>query len=189
MVIIVPYRNRPEHLEQFTKVMAAHDVYIIEQVDDKPFNRGKLINVGFLEVMPSSFVAHDVDMIPIKVDYSVNYGIVQLAKSDIQKVDYLGGVTKYYWHGFQAAGGYHNEFFHRAEDNEMMFHLKRMGIPVTNNFGTFVNLPHPRTGPEFIPELWQKAQIPRNINMLENCHYTLISKENKGLYTLIKVEL
>lgn len=190
MTIIVPYRNRPDHLEAFTKVMSAHDVYVIEQADDKPFNRGKLINIGFLEIQPQYFVAHDVDMIPIKVDYSETKGVTQLAKSDIQLVDYLGGVTMFSAEIFRNVGGYHNDYWHRAEDNCMMFNLKRFGIPVLNRFGTFINLPHERTGPEFIPELWRKAQLPRLIqNQLSICKYNVVSEEDKGLYKHIKVEL
>lgn len=191
--ILVPYRNRENHLLEFVPRLKSHipncEIYVAEQADSKPFNRGKLLNALFIEFAPTFFVCHDVDLLPIKVDYSPTFGVTQLVNSDIQKVGYLGGVTMFDIGTFKKIGGYHNDYFHRAEDNELAFQIQRVGIRVNARIGTFVNLPHQRTGPEFIPELWQKAQIPRNINMLENCHYTLISRENKGLYTLIKVEL
>lgn len=194
--IIVPYRDREEHLKQFIPHMNMYlpdaNIVIVEQTDEKPFNRGKLINIGFLETgWPDWLVAHDVDLLPIDADYSIdpNFSVVQLIKSDIQKTDYLGGVTLFFRGRFQQAMGYHNDYFHRAEDNEMMFRLKSMLLPVSNRFGSFIQLPHPRTGPEFIPELWQKAQLPRTINMLETCKYALISKEVHDTHTHLKVAL
>ena len=55
--IVVPYRNREEHLKQFVPYMEEYlakekipfHIYIIHQADDKPFNRAKLLNVGYKE--------------------------------------------------------------------------------------------------------------------------------------------
>lgn len=193
LAIIVPYRDRKSHLDQFiphmNKYLPDAKVVIVEQEDDKPFNRGRLLNVGFLEINPLCFVAHDIDMLPSKVDYSSWLGITQLADSNIQQTSYLGGVTMFDAFAFRLAGGYHNDFFHRAEDNELMFHLQRRGLGVNYRVGIFTNLPHPRTGPEFIPELWQKAQLPRTKNMLKTCEYQLISKEVFDSYIHLKVSL
>ena len=60
--IVVPYRNREIHLEFFQQFMnayfhrffrdiAAFDIWIIEQADDKLFRRSSLVNVGILEGM------------------------------------------------------------------------------------------------------------------------------------------
>jgi hypothetical protein len=193
MAIIVPYRNREDHLKQFiphmNKYLPDAKIVIVEQADNKPFNRGKLINCGFIEANCHYFVAHDIDMLPVDVDYSKGFGIIQLASSEIQPSGYLGGVTMFNEFAFRDVGGYHNDYFHRAEDNELMFHLMRNKNKVTNRFGKFHQLPHPRTGPEFIPELWAKAQLPRKINMLENCRYELISKEVFDTHTHLKVTL
>lgn len=180
--IIVPYRDREEHLKQFIPhlykyIPSGTFIAIVEQCDEKAFNRGKLLNIGAIEC-PSEFLCfHDVDMLPVKVNYNERIGVQQLATSEIQKQGYLGGVTMFDMQTFKRVGGYHNDYFHRAEDNEMMFHLKHLKIPVYYRTGTFVQLPHGRPGPEFIPELWEKAQLPRAKNMLETCKYELISKE------------
>ena len=79
--IIVPYRDRQEHLEKFIKQIPSYlsnndieyELIVVEQSDKKPFNRGKLLNIGFLEAKKldcNYVVFHDVDMIPIDVDYS-----------------------------------------------------------------------------------------------------------------------
>ncbi len=193
MTIIIPYRDRPEHLQAFVDHMLAfpgHEIVIVEQAPGKPFNRGKLINCGYLETLPTHFVAHDIDMLPIDVDYSPHDGITQLAGSDIQLQDYLGGVTMYDANTFRRLGGYHNDYFHRGEDNENRFNAHRLGIPIHNNHGTFFVLPHPRTGPEFIPALWIKAQQRRTIqDQLSVCEYTVLSKVVNENITHIVVEI
>lgn len=193
LAIIVPYRNRPEHLQQFIPHMNAYlpnaRVVIIEQADDKPFNRGKLLNVGFKEVDSLYYCFHDVDHLPVSVPYICSTGVNQLAYSNIQTHNFLGAVTMYDKQTFEKAEGYHNDYFHRAEDNEMMTNLILKRITVSHRFGTFRQLPHPRTGPEFIPELWQKAQLPRTKNMLNTCQYELISKEIHPTHTHLRVVL
>ena len=50
-----------------------YEIFIIEQSDDKPFNRGKLLNAGYKYALDKGcdyFVFHDVDMLPEDVDYS-----------------------------------------------------------------------------------------------------------------------
>jgi hypothetical protein len=56
LAIIVPYRDREDHLKQFVPYMenylledlegeADYRIFIINQDDDKPFNRAKLLNI------------------------------------------------------------------------------------------------------------------------------------------------
>ena len=79
LAIVVPYRDRAEHLRYFTPHMTAYferdkldryirySVHIVEQVGDEPFNRGRLCNAGFALVKDSAdYVCfHDVDYLPI----------------------------------------------------------------------------------------------------------------------------
>ena len=54
LAIIVPYRDREEHLSKFLPAMKKcdfldgidYEIMIVEQEEGKPFNRGKLLNVG-----------------------------------------------------------------------------------------------------------------------------------------------
>jgi hypothetical protein len=72
--IVVPYRDRKSHLDNFIPYMEKflsddeidYNIFIIEQFDDKPFNRAKLLNIGFKESEGFDYFAfHDVDMLPL----------------------------------------------------------------------------------------------------------------------------
>lgn len=78
VAIVVPYRDRREHLKQFTLYMhqflpdqlIEYTIYVIEQSDEKPFNRAKLFNVGVEEINKIEpdiccFIFHDVDLLPL----------------------------------------------------------------------------------------------------------------------------
>lgn len=195
-IIIVPYRNREQHLGIFLAHMikrySSIPICIVEQSDNKPFNRAKLLNIGFLENPKySHYIFHDVDMLPIDVTYTIKYTvpIVQLASSTIQLFGYLGGVTRFTKMAFIKSGGYNNNYFHRAEDNEMMFNLKRLGMNVIMKPGMFKYLAHERKGPEFDPGLWELAKKPREVqNNLskEACRYTIVNEtDTKGLKHIV----
>jgi hypothetical protein len=75
LAVIVPFKNRDSELAEFVPFMSkflskqniAHEIWIVDQAeDDKTFNRGWLINVGF--VLSNStcdyLVMHDVDLLP-----------------------------------------------------------------------------------------------------------------------------
>ena len=74
-IVLIPYRNREKHLEYFLKHSAPKlkakldnfELLIIEQsADNKLFNRGKLLNVGFDycndDEQEIYFFHHDVDI-------------------------------------------------------------------------------------------------------------------------------
>ncbi|KAH7957613.1 hypothetical protein HPB52_020782 [Rhipicephalus sanguineus] len=77
VAILVPYRNRTEHLKIFAynihKVLSRqqidYGVFVIEQGDSAGFNRAKLFNIGYVEATAlydyQCFVFHDVDMVPV----------------------------------------------------------------------------------------------------------------------------
>lgn len=72
----MPYRNREEQLKifvnyfhQFLQQQKLHyRIYIVEQNDNKPFNRAKMFNIGVYEANRNKFpcvILTDVDLIPI----------------------------------------------------------------------------------------------------------------------------
>ena len=79
--VIIPYREREEHLERFiehfTKFMSDkkinYQIFVIEQYDLKPFNWARLLNIGYKIAMSHGcdYVCfHDADMLPEEADYS-----------------------------------------------------------------------------------------------------------------------
>lgn len=78
IAIIVPYRKRSHQLAAFMKHMHPflqrqaidYGIYFVEPVGNITFNRGLLLNIGFLESLKLSadrwdcFIFHDVDLLP-----------------------------------------------------------------------------------------------------------------------------
>jgi hypothetical protein len=140
--IIIPYRNRYDHLLQFKlhiqRYLKSKDIkyelIIVEQDDEKPFNRGKLLNIGFKiaqERKCDYVVFHDVDMLPIDVDYSYSPDPLHLATSftgDINRVvfdEYFGGVTLFPSDIFENINGYSNEYWGWGfEDDDLLYRCK-----------------------------------------------------------------
>lgn len=194
MHILVPYRDRAEHLKKFIPYMQEYlpgaIIVVIEQMGERPFNRGKLLNIGYLETKPEYFIAHDVDHLPMLASYSPRPGVTQLVGSCIQVTDYLGGVTMFDKTSFEQIGGYNNSYFHRAEDNEIMFNIKRQGMAINRRFGKFNVLTHQRPEVEFDPALWKLAQKPREIqSQLSCCVYEVIKKVQEENTTHLYVSI
>lgn len=180
LAFIVPYRDRLQHLNKFlphhAKMFPNARFVVVEQEPGKPFNRGKLLNIGFLESQDRDYFAfQDVDMLAIKADYSPPQTIRQLASSNIQRVGYFGGVTLFSKEAFLKAEGYSNEFFSRAEDNEFFRQVTQKGIAIEYKFGKFMVLSHVRPKLEFDPVLWERAQQPRVNDGLSFCDYKILS--------------
>ncbi len=82
--IVVPYRDRPQHLDLFARAVRAYfardkadraipyRVTVVEQAPGLAFNRGMLGNIGFVLGRAASDYTcfHDVDYLPIWADYS-----------------------------------------------------------------------------------------------------------------------
>ena len=76
VAIIVPFRDREEHLRTFLFHMHSflprqqvdYGIFIVEQDGNGAFNRAMLLNVGAAEALKSydfqCFIFHDVDLLP-----------------------------------------------------------------------------------------------------------------------------
>jgi hypothetical protein len=83
VAILIPYRDREDHLKQFLFHMhpllarqeLSYGIYLIEPVANITFNRGILLNAGFIESNKQSrdkwecHAYHDVDLLP-EYDYA-----------------------------------------------------------------------------------------------------------------------
>jgi len=149
--VIVPFRDREEHLEKFIKQVPPYltnndidyELIVVEQSDKKPFNRGKLLNIGFIEARKLEcdyVVFHDVDMIPVDVDYSYSDIPLHLATSfelendkskNLSFDDYFGGVTMFSKEAFEKINGYSNLYWGWGfEDDDLLFRSKKENLPL-----------------------------------------------------------
>ncbi|XP_078604004.1 beta-1,4-galactosyltransferase 1-like [Branchiostoma floridae x Branchiostoma japonicum] len=149
VAILVPYRDRREHLHIFLnhihpilkRQLLDYGVYVIEQYGDEPmFCKGLLYNVGFTEVLKNRsydcFVFHDVDLL-LEDDrniYSCSSSPRHLSVA-IDKFNYtlpykqlFGGVTLLSASHYQTLNGYSNLYCGwGGEDDDMylrLFHKK-----------------------------------------------------------------
>jgi len=141
--VIVPYRKRPTHLRQFQESIKEYlkdydyELIVVEQADDLPFNRGKLLNIGFKTAIRKQcdyVVFHDVDMLPRDVDYSYSEVPLHLAtdfinsKKEIFKT-YFGGVTMFPIESFKRINGYSNEYWGWGfEDDDLLLRCTEQNV-------------------------------------------------------------
>ena len=136
IIFIVPYRNRMEHKQFFTKYMEFimedykkedYETYFVHQCDNRPFNRGAMKNIGFLamrEKYPNdykniTFVFHDVDTLPYTknlLPYETTSGIVKHFYGFYYT---LGGIFSIKGQNFEKVNGFPNFWGWGMEDNMM----------------------------------------------------------------------
>ena len=194
--IIIPYRDRAEHLKVLLKnindkVKEKFDVLIVEQFNNKPFNRGKLLNIGFDYKKNNSdyFCFHDVDMIPNEyVDYSYpDNAAIHLAakvsqfKYELPCEEYCGGVNLFTKNDFVKINGFSNEYWGwGAEDDDLYLRIINSNLKFERRSCTFESLPHKKNINE--------ENYKKNHNKLNSKYdYTLDGLSNLS-YKLIKNE-
>ena len=149
--VIVPYRNREYQLNQFKSHISEYlkskdipfELIIVEQDDAKLFNRGMLLNIGFKEAKKLKcdyVVFHDVDMLPIEVDYSYSEIPLHLSTDFVLQNnekprtifdEYFGGVTIFPINEFEKIDGYSNKYWGWGyEDNDLLLRCKEKFVPL-----------------------------------------------------------
>ena len=149
-IILIPYRNREKHLEEFIrdviplfeKHMSSFKIVIIEQEQCTLFNRGKLLNIGFNEYkhLGNTFFNHDIDVIPTEKAIQEIYltqpnrpvkGFTGLLNSSCNT---LGGIIKFDKETFELCNGYPNNFWGwGVEDKALQNRAEFNNIPITKN--------------------------------------------------------
>ena len=154
LLILVPYRDRLQHLRVFGPKLAAFlerrripfTIGVVHQCDEAPFNRGKLINAGFLENPGGThIVAHDVDLVP--QDPSCNYHPsptpLNLYCRHVPFQAFFGGIVMLTREHYQKVNGFSNEYWGWGqEDDELRERLRHAGLRFTRRTGNWRCLPH-----------------------------------------------
>ena len=175
LCIVVPYRDRQTHLAEFIPYIQNtlnsqdidYHILIVEQEAGKPFNRAKLLNVGYdySKTEYDYYCFHDVDMLPLDSDYNYCESPTHLAAAAEQfnwtlpYPQYFGGVTIFNNESFEIINGYSNEYWGwGAEDDDVYRRVTVKGLTPCRKQGRYRSLHHDR----FIPSF----QYNQNINYL-----------------------
>ncbi|TWW54376.1 Beta-1,4-galactosyltransferase 1, partial [Takifugu flavidus] len=140
VAIIIPYRNRHEHLKHLlfylhpmlVRQQLDYGIYVINQDGEGVFNRAKLMNVGFAEALKDydyeCFVFSDVDLVPMddrnlyRCFESPRHLSVAIDKFNFQ-LPYntiFGGVSSFSKQQFLTVNGYSNTYWGwGGEDDDM----------------------------------------------------------------------
>jgi hypothetical protein len=162
IAIIVPYRDlhpaqkRAEHLEKFIAYMgifmekaisqfnknARFHIFIVEQSPEHKFNRGALLNLGFIEASKQGynvFIFHDVDLLPgesMSSYYTKNPDIpIHIARcwDRYKGQEYLGGIISISKKDFIALNGYPNNYWGwGGEDDELRRRVNEINLQIEN---------------------------------------------------------
>lgn len=161
-VIVVPFRAsggtegdaRLRHLNEFKRFVrytfgetGGVRVFVIHQTPGKKFNRGVLLNVGFLQALKEApeathVITHDVDLIPSRdlaelyATVPPEHAVIHFARrferyaGDLENnPEYIGGVVSIRTDDFLALNGYPNLFWGwGGEDDELSRRIRTTGM-------------------------------------------------------------
>ncbi len=210
LAFIVPYRNREQHLVQFVphyrQLYPGADIYVVHQLGTGPFNRGKLLNIGFLyaEDKAEAFDLSDVDMLAVagQVDYSFPEAVTHLA-SAVSQFNYELPYPKYFSGHvlltaaqMRSVNGFYNDYpGYGCEDDCFHRSFVQKNLPIHRRYGRYESLPHERvvdqdpTLMDLFNRNWERyKQQPRDFtNGLDSCQYQIRQVVRADGYTRIDV--
>ena len=151
-IFIVPYRNREGQLNVFLNHMKylledisqnKYRIYIVHQADSRPFNRGAMRNIGFLEGKKEfpdtykeiNFVFHDLDnLIGEKnlVEFTTNSNEVNHIYGNYKGKN-LGGIFVMKGAGYEKSGGYPNFWGWGSEDELLWYRCRDANLTIVRN--------------------------------------------------------
>lgn len=148
LIFVVPYRDRWEQYQFFddhmrTRILVDYDKkdYLIlyaHQVDDRPFNRGAMKNIGFLagkamfpnDYQKITFVFNDVDTMPYVKNF-LNYETWSGNVKHFYGYHFaLGGIVSITGGDFERVNGYPNLFSWSSEDNTLQIRVLQAEIHI-----------------------------------------------------------
>jgi len=162
IAIIVPYRDlhpaqqRAKHLNQFIAYMgpfmkkainqfsntSIFHIFIIEQSPEHKFNRGALLNLGFIEASKKGydiFIFHDVDLLPGEslLPYYVKTPEIPIhiarCWDRYKGEEYLGGIISISGKNFTELNGYPNNYWGwGGEDDELRRRGNDINLQIEN---------------------------------------------------------
>lgn len=170
LAIIVPFRDRFDELLIFVPYMSRFlqeqdigpfKIFVVNQSSKYRFNRGSLINVGYiLAKNQSDYIAmHDVDLIPVNKNLTYSFpadGPYHLSSPEYHPKynysKYIGGILLISNEHFERVNGMSNKYYGWGlEDDEFYTRLKSANLVInrptglpTNRTNTFLHFHYER---------------------------------------------
>ncbi|CAH1639056.1 unnamed protein product [Spodoptera littoralis] len=214
VAVIIPYRGCKGYLNVFMNVLHPflikqqldYRIFVIEQSNKtQPFNRGKLINVGFVEAIRyrkdgyQCIILHDPYIIPTDTRnlYRCSWYPRQLATyvERPQKPPYmpvLGGAVAITPQQFIKLNGFSNNYWgNDADYYDLHYRINTSNYHVENSVPLFGKYKTLRKG----LALWQKSSVLARtlseylLDGLTSLKYTVDSVELKRLFTYFQVNI
>ncbi|CAH3182122.1 unnamed protein product [Porites lobata] len=216
VAIVVPFRNRHEHLYIFLRHMHQflkwqlldYRIFVIEQADNERFNRGMLMNVGFSEAMKaghfSCVIFHDVDLLP--EDARNDYGCPSSPRhmsTAVSSMEYkliyktlFGGVEGFWSEHFRTVNGFPNRFWGwGGEDDDLFVRITEKQLSLTRPaqmIGRYAMLSHLHTEDDKNPQRFEELKVSETLideDGLNTLTYSVRDYQEMPLYTMISVSL
>ncbi|XP_059138551.1 beta-1,4-galactosyltransferase 1-like [Physella acuta] len=217
VAFVFPYRRRWGHLKIVLKnlipilIRQQADVqfFVIEQAEGSTFNRGALLNVGFLEALKvrdfDCFIFHDVDLIPLSDKNLYRCGdnprhfalALNKYSYSIYYKAYFGGVIGFSKEQFLDVNGNSNVYVGwGGEDDDLLerslnkgYYISRYGLGIAK----YDMISHGRDrGNEMNPhrlDALKNARERQDIEGLNTLTYKVLTKKAHQLFTWITVEI
>jgi len=164
LTVVIPFRDREEHLRQMLPDLMRHlalqgvqyRILVVEQEMGLPFNRGALINVGMQQAADYSdyYCIHDVDAVPVQANYlcpSQPLRLVTRLSSTARAAQrhpahYFSGAVALLREQAHAVNGFSNGYWGWGkEDDDFFFRLVMSGfVCYLDRDGEFHDLPNPQ---------------------------------------------
>ena len=179
----------------------------MEQSDDTPFNRGKLMNIGFTETLTLGspnhcFIFHDVDLLP-QSDQNIYacthqprhmYSALDTFRYHLPYRRLFGGAIAMQKIHFEKVNGFSNIFAGwGGEDDDLYNRLEEKGLEIIRfspTVASYVMMPHHTAVPS--PNRWEHladSLIQLRKDGLSNVKYIVNNHELRSLYTYYDVSM
>ncbi|CAL4065726.1 unnamed protein product, partial [Meganyctiphanes norvegica] len=178
-------------------------VIVVEQTGDALFNRGKLLNIGYIEALKidnkiDCFIFHDVDLLP---QNSLNiyacthqprhmYSAIDIFRYHLPYSRLFGGAVAMQSIHFNAINGFSNSFFGwGGEDDDFYNRLEKNGLEIVRfhpNIASYIALPHTKAkpAPDRYKQIYQ-GQSNGNKEGLLDISYKVKRVKTNALFTWI----
>ncbi|CAD5115398.1 DgyrCDS4376 [Dimorphilus gyrociliatus] len=212
LAIIIPFRDRESHLKIFLnhihpilqRQLHNYGIYVVEQANNDEFNRGALINIGYLEAIKdhsdySCVIFHDVDMLPEDdrnlyncLDHPKHLTVL-INKSNYRLYyrTYFGGAGAIKSDVFEEINGMSNSFYGwGGEDDDLYNRLKSHGYKIlrSSKVSRYTMLNH--TEADAAPSRFNLLRMGTRRSKydgLNSLRYKLLSTKRDKLYTKFRV--